>query len=394
MRRRGFTLLELVLAMALGTVIVGVATALMISVDRADRAIETNGEDAAQLERARLAVSRTAASILMAPGSDPRRLAAREGETEDERTRARRRNRLGMRADDPLPTPRIILAKDEDARGVMTPARTVLDGALLRERMVGSGELGMGVVPQRLEVVLVDPPVPMTIDKFEAARRVLRRNADRSQRVASAGEGAGEGAGDGEAMGDGQGPESAEPDVAVRAFRGAFEMRPEELTDEEVARLNRGEAIRPRWRLEWQPLMPRGMYQQDAEPPKAVRDGPSRVIAHDLVYANWVFFDNGERKTDFVGTWGGDLPAYMELEIETVTGVQVNWMFEIGWAFGPEVPPDLSRIGSGRGGSGPSGNKAGVDLGGPSGSGGGSGGGVGGEGGAGDKSGAVRGGGK
>ncbi len=35
MNRRAFTLLELVLAMALGTVVVGVAWGLMVSVDRA-----------------------------------------------------------------------------------------------------------------------------------------------------------------------------------------------------------------------------------------------------------------------------------------------------------------------------------------------------------------------
>lgn len=346
MNRRAFTLLEVVLALALGTVIVGVAWALMVSVDRADRSIEAAGNDALELERARLVMSRMSSSILMAPGSDPRKLAPKEGEEED-KTKNRRRNRTGINPDDPLPTPRIMLGPDLAAGGVMTPERSILDPTLLAERMVPAGELGTGVVPQRLEVVLVDPPVPTSFDKFEAARRVLRRNADRAQRVSDAAAGAE----DAEALADAA-AEEPEPDVAVRAFRGIFQLRPETPTDVELARQARGEAVRPRWRLEWQALMPRGTFAQDSTPPEAIVDGPPRVIARDLVYANWVFFDNGERKTLYEGTWGSDLPAYVELEAETSRGVRVNWMFEIGWAFGPEVPPpttDLSRIGDGSG---------------------------------------------
>jgi prepilin-type N-terminal cleavage/methylation domain-containing protein len=388
MRRPGFTLLELVLAMALGTVIVGVAWALMYSADRADRAIEENGIASAQLERARLATTRMAASVLMAPGSDPRKLA--QPESTDDKPSPRRRNRVGINPDDPLPTPRIMLTTDLAAGGVMTPQRTGMDPALLGERMVSSGAFGMGVVPQRLEIVLVDPPVPMTIDKFEAARRVLRRNAERNQRISDAVEGSE----DAEALADAAEQEDAEPDVAVRAFRGVFQFRPEGYTDEEIARLERGEAIRPRWKLEWQPLMPRGLYAQDSEPPEAVLDGPARVIATDLAYANWIFFHKGQRTTEFNGTWGGDLPAYLELELETVSGVQVNWMFEVGWAFGPEVPPvapSTSRIGTGQGVAVPQGTPDGIvggDTGGTKPSGGPSGGGGGG------KTGTVKGGGK
>jgi len=371
MRRRAFTLLELILAMALGTVVVGVAWALMVSVDRADRAIETNSADAAQLERARMVASRMASSLLMAPGSDPRNLAPTGGE--EDKSATRRRNRLGIRADDPLPTPRIILEPDLEAGGVMSPAYSEVDPALVRNRLVPSGAFGASVVPQRLEIVLVDPPVPVTIDKFEAARRVLARNADRNQRIANALEGSE----DAEALADAQEQEAAEPDVAVRAFRGVFQFRPEEMTDEELLRLERGEAVRQRWRLEWQPLMPRGLYPQDSQPTAAVVDGPPRVIARDFVYANWIFFHKGERTTEYLGTWGGDLPAYIEFELETVNGVQVNWMFEVGWAFGPEVPPVAptpSRIGTGAGQDGnnsggavptpPSGGKPGGDSGG------------------------------
>lgn len=349
MRRRAFTLLELVLALALGTVVVGVAWALMVSVDRADRAIETNAVDAAHLERARMVASRMASSLLMAPGSDPRNLATNRGE--EDRNATRRRNRLGIQADDPLPTPRIILEPDLEAGGVMSPAYSEVDPALVRNRLMPSGAFGASVVPQRLEIVLVDPPVPVTIDKFEAARRVLARNADRNQRIADALEGSE----DAEALADAQEQEAAEPDVAVRAFRGVLQFRPEEMTDEELLRQERGEAVRRRWRLEWQPLMPRGLYPQDSQPVAAVLDGPPRVIARDFVYANWIFFHKGERTTEYSGTWGGDLPAYIEFELETVNGVQVNWMFEVGWAFGPEVPPVApasSRIGTGAGQNG------------------------------------------
>ena len=47
--------------------------------------------------------------------------------------------------------------------------------------------------------------------------------------------------------------------------------------------------------------------------------------------------------------WEKELPAYVEFEIQTKTGLYANWMFEIGWTKGPEL---ATRSGSGPGGGG------------------------------------------
>jgi hypothetical protein len=61
------------------------------------------------------------------------------------------------------------------------------------------------------------------------------------------------------------------------------------------------------------------------------------------------------------------LPAYIEFQIQTSTGIRAEWMFEVGWAKGPEVrkprnkptggkegesADDAAKAGKGAGGNG------------------------------------------
>jgi len=347
--RRAFTLLELILAMAIGMVVVITSIAVFFAIDRADRSMESVGQEAAELEKARIVALRAAQGMLMSLGTDPRKLLTpnSDGSQPDAKAtpRPRARNANGVNATDPLPTPRIILSIDPATQAIMVPLTTAIDPAVDRSRIVPAGQFGTGVIPQRLEIVLADSPVPTVTDPFEFARRVQLRAAAKKSRAAESAATdsivpvSANSAANPNLSPDGQPLEEDPPEVAVRAFRGIFQFRPEPLTPEQLTAQARGELVRTSFRFEWQPLRPRGLYPQDALPPEAFLDGEPFVIARDIAYANWLFFDNGERKGAFVGTWGSDLPAFVELEIETSGGLRANWMFEVGWAFGPEVPP-------------------------------------------------------
>jgi hypothetical protein len=363
------------LSLSIGLMVVATAIAMLGAIDRSDRGMEAVGQETAELEKARAVCLRVTQGILVAPGTDPRKLmqplddGSRSGSGSGARPRTRANNANAPRSDDPLPSPRIVLSADPAAGALMMPARTPVDAQLVGERVAVAGGGGgggqVGVIPQRLEIVLTDPPVPTTVDPFEAARRVQARAARRAaSREAPAEENDGATttpeatarADDATGARPSDETEADEPEVAIRAFRGVFQFRPEEPTEaqarEQAFALERGEVVRPTFRLEWQPLRPRGYFEQDAEPPPAVPEGEPFVVARDIAYANWIFFDNGTRQTTFDATWGNDLPAYVELEIETSRGTRVNWMFEVGWAFGPEVPPPdrarrgLERIGN------------------------------------------------
>jgi hypothetical protein len=65
--------------------------------------------------------------------------------------------------------------------------------------------------------------------------------------------------------------------------------------------------------------------------------GRPYFVAGNLKYARWTAFFRKEKRGDLVSTWSSDLPAYVELQVETSAGLQSNWMFEIDWANGPEV---------------------------------------------------------
>jgi hypothetical protein len=132
-----------------------------------------------------------------------------------------------------------------------------------------------------------------------------------------------------------------EGDVApVRAVRGAFELRPQEPTAEQWRQARaRGEDPEPVWQMWWVPLPPRENGSPAPSADEIMEAGEPFLVASNLRYVQWTMFDDNEHKAAMTATWEQQLPAHIEVAVETVSGLNANWMFEVDWGRGPEVPP-------------------------------------------------------
>jgi hypothetical protein len=121
-------------------------------------------------------------------------------------------------------------------------------------------------------------------------------------------------------------------------------MRPQDPSNAQLRKAQaRGEIIEQAWEMWWVPLPPRSVGElsdQALEP-----SGDPFLVASNLRFAKWTMFDDRERKTAMTATWEQQLPAYVELEVETTSGLTANWMFEVDWGRGPEVPPQPTELG-------------------------------------------------
>lgn len=311
--RRGFTILETVLAASLAAVIAAIALGMFLGMERTDRSLAVRAEQSSDLARSRLVMQRTFLSLLMTNSRPPQRRPAGEAPRsgDDPATPAT-----------PAPperelTPRLFLDADPRFAG-MTMSR--------RE---DSRTYGV----QRLELVLTDAPVPdSTRDIWEWVERApsLRDRAAASTDPAADPQPVTEGDAD---------PEEAQ--APVRAVRGAFEFRPQERRSEQ----GRLEAMETRrgatpespalWELWWVPLAPKGEYTDDPPPPLPLLGEPYRV-ASNLRYARWTLYDDREKKVRHSAALRQHLPAYAELTLETGAGLAAEFMFEVDSAQGPE----------------------------------------------------------
>ena len=172
------------------------------------------------------------------------------------------------------------------------PARFLLerDG----DRALSRWASGGGAPPQRLEVVLSRWPVPLDYG-----------------------------------LSVGRGEEWAEYQrLRGTSLRCAFELRPDaEPTDG-------GPATCTLW---WRPLPLAehgGATARGADP---ARDRNAIPLITGLTRCVWTVFDNRERLQEHRGIWSVDLPAYVELDLATKSGLIGNWVFEMGWGSGTEV---------------------------------------------------------
>jgi hypothetical protein len=59
-------------------------------------------------------------------------------------------------------------------------------------------------------------------------------------------------------------------------------------------------------------------------------------LVSGLKTCHWRVFRRGEFSSRITAVSARELPAYVELTLETVGGRRENWMFEVGWSDGPE----------------------------------------------------------
>lgn len=335
MNRRAFTLLETVLAAAIGAVVALVALGMFMGIERTDRVLAVRHEQSADLARTRLVTQRAFLNLLMSAHRPPPRRASPANRSSTPPPPAEPEREL---------TPRLILDADERLLGLrMTRQDDTRDFAI-----------------QRLELVLSDSPVPD--NSRDVWAWVLAEGASRGPSFPTSTPAA-------TPVSEGEAEEAQAP---VRAVRGAFEFWPQDTRGEQgrLEDLRRTLGDNPEtpilWELWWVPLPPRPEFIDDPPPLAPPILGQPYLIASNLRYARWTFYDDREKKVRHIAAVRQNLPAYVELVIETGSGLKSEFMFEIDSATGLEAvqrPPEPSTTsptgGGGTGGGGPGGGGAG-----------------------------------
>lgn len=207
-----------------------------------------------------------------------------------------------------LPPARFVLETDRSPTAVRASRRVLYAGA------------GASPPMQRLEVVVSRWPVPLDYGLL------LGRGAEWSEHQ----------------------------QIRGSSLRCAFELRPDEGTGTSDGP--------PAWTLWWRPLPLAEHGGASARAADPTRDRNAIPLISGLTRCVWTVFDDRQRLSELKGIWSVDLPAYVELDLATAGGQVGNWVFEVGWASGPEVkgeepsapgePDEKPRGGNNRGGRG------------------------------------------
>jgi hypothetical protein len=349
--RRGFTILEVALASVIGVVIVGVCAVMLTTLERTDRLLEVRASQSGEMQRIHRVMQRMAGSLLLSGDA----AASRRRTTTATATVVSvidAATEPGAEAGAPKPPPRFILMQDPALAGVMM------------SRRVSKGPVA-AMMPQRLEVVLTDPPVPSpsrTIEILERARPGITADDLDKQLESEDPDSAQVGAPDRSGFGDTFDEDLSE--APLRATRGALVFVLADGTREQrrfVAIREQGEtpgsgelSSAPLFDLWWVQLPPRPPEGWEPGIERAYGPGPdSYRIASDIRFARWQVFSKRERKTQVMVTSENEIPAFIELEIEMGSGLWSNWMFEVPMpARGAEAVPTSGPEGTGERGSG------------------------------------------
>jgi len=351
--RRAFTLIELALATVLGTIIIAAALAIFTSMDRADRRFERRFEETVAVERLHNTLRKTFGSIAMSEEPAP------PGTPGVQATNATAGTTQPGRAAEPdvsltplsLPPPRFIILEDQnpEVRSMVNLARALEGGG------------GGGVAsPQILEVTLTQSPIgdarAAALAAYQARMAVRLglqdaansdANSDTSSdesdaSAANTGEDLAESAArDRAAALDAPAAADEEDAFAGNLVRGQFFLRAgvpdrrrrDEMNPDEIP-----------WDLYWVRMRPRERIESfDAPlaPPEYI--GEPILIASGLRYFNVRLFKDRGWVRQHSATYFQHLPAYVQVEVETTTGIWAKWLFEVGWVMSAEVPKDANE---------------------------------------------------
>lgn len=357
---RGFTLLETMLAAAIGLVVVMAVFGILDSLTRTERVVERHVAESEELARLHRVMSRAFSSLAMSEVPPPPMQSLRERQNGARRNEeaaasstsstagsasaaaapadavsARALQSLQARGMDAASAQAALsAARTQSGSGAVNRQRTTaeidaaesrIDSEKLREQRRArppsrvtltsdsSARSELAALPtrqnqlespQRLEVVLAESPVPLPPEVATAAR----------------------------------GARGAQGAREVHAHRGVFELLPE--VDEQA------DESRPQsWALWWRPLPPavnakalESSQQVDESVIVPGSDLPPPVkVAGSIATLQWRAFHENNKKTDYSAAWAQELPGYFELEVRTVGGRYANWMFEVSWSVMREV---------------------------------------------------------
>lgn len=373
MTRRGFTLVELTLALVLGGAVLLACLGLLTAIVSSDRALETRYNAFHELGILEQAYNRAMVGLVLVSSTsgdgeqlsvrDPRESAIaglsqeEEQPEEDELPSGTSLSPAEYAALFPSnPLPRFMLHADRTESLQQMIAAAQAEGVVLPDPGATHQGPGLGW-PQRLEIVVSQPPLPAS--QIYRAPAWLGRPQAQFELLESVYLESGF---------------SVPPDGGVR---GCFELRPDGarervilgmgVTTSDIARrgirslaadneraaalarrddASIGDAGRPPegWTLWWRPIGPEEYQARNAGIAFDVDQRPDLLtqaipIARNLITARFTvqaFQGIGlERARARRNTWlaqtDEDVPGFAELEAETVTGDYRNLMFELGW---------------------------------------------------------------
>jgi hypothetical protein len=329
-------MLEVSLAAVIGGLIVLASLGVFSALDRADITLKARFDHSMQMSRLQTVMRRTFVNLAMSTKTPPRNRPAG--------------GRTSAQQSAPTPAaaalePQNPASGAQDEQQVPEPARVILGfedrlGPVEMQRLEKFGT-GPNVPatwrPQRLEVVLSRPPVPIPKNGasgvFPEAGTGLDEFSDKNSITAS------------------------------RLFRGIYELQPTPAG----TRGPSGERPRPftTWSLWWRPMPP--PITSESGNDGEVREfdlAPPSLIVSDLTYLRWQFFDDRMLKHEFSTAYYLGLPAYVQLEVQTASGIWASWMFEVDFQLASESTSDTQRqgIGTAGGNGGGSGNSGGRSI--------------------------------
>ena len=327
--QRGFTILELTLALVIGSTVVVTCFGLMAMIDRAGRTQGARMERRAQLYATQLVVERAMQRLVMNWDDRPDEFDYGNEETFNPELLADGGVSFTGKA------ARFVLERDEQHMGQMMslPAR----GAMAMAGDIETFE------PQRLEVALREAPVAVLDGGWlvENGLVELRSGEEASQGQRMIG-----------VEGMEEEGETEDADVgasrlvsAEAVFNGLIGGDAAEQEGEGGARFEVEPGVRgvfeltyegpeDGWTLWWrvlEPLLPIGR----AENGELIWPGDRVALLERLRGARWeVYRDRVSGIEEMAAVWKEELPAYVELEVQTLEGMEQKWMFEIGWLDG------------------------------------------------------------
>jgi hypothetical protein len=370
------------LATVIASLVLVAAFSLLAALERSEQSVRGRAHQLEQLQRTRLVMERAFSGILVSQPAPARRpataVATPEGGDPDapgadaRASEAASRRRFAQNGGDKAGgsggdgsardssirdgatgSGRNAGATGASPSGVQAPddaaPRIILhtDDVLASRPMTVRDKSGLDAVvtPQRLEIVLIEPPVPMQQPdpfvlakavKLETKRRGLsRERADEEQPPTPS-----------EALPtQSEAPES-DADWGIRAVRGAFELVPKPGRDGREALDEYGHP--KAWELWWVPQAPRRSLREVREMGRAravleaASFGEPYLIATDLASMQWRMYDDRQHKSEFEATIQNQLPAYVEVDVTTTGGMSASWLFEVSWATGVETRPQES----------------------------------------------------
>jgi prepilin-type N-terminal cleavage/methylation domain-containing protein len=311
---RGFTLVEVTLALVLSGLVLAGCLSVFIALRNAERTFSTRFERTSELDITRTSLSRAMLSLQMKEAETTTVVRA-GSEEEAEENEESERPRLLLHTD---------LTVDPDTSGWQ---------------------------PQRLEVVCATPPVPAGLAS-QAAEWYTAQSREESL--------------DFSALDGSQG-----------ITRGVFELRPKGereiimqrlglsnpssqfISDEQIQLAQQAPPAQdeiPSWTLWWRPILTYEAEQLNAgfgplpdtvgtEEEIRERLAGAIPLLREIERCVWELYKEDQFITEHEGLEMDDLPAYAQFEVILTNQQYASWMFEVDWVIGDD-PVDIASAGS------------------------------------------------